>query len=62
MALQTDLTQRGTPAPLLAPTADTEPVRLTCRCQGCGVTVTFDALIVSCACADDAPRGDSTLH
>lgn len=63
MALQTtELSSRGMPAALIAPSADSEPVRLACRCEGCGGTVTFDALIVSCACADDSARSDSTLH
>lgn len=65
MALQTtDLSPRGAPAALIAPGADAEPVRMACRCEGCGGTVTFDALIVSCACADEEPprTADSTLH
>jgi len=35
---------------------------MACRCSGCGSTVAFDALIVSCGCADDERSADSTLH
>ncbi len=31
-----------------------------CRCPGCGSEVTFDALVVTCACTDEADR--SALH
>ncbi|MFT3664090.1 hypothetical protein [Piscinibacter sp.] len=53
---------RSAAAPLLRPANKEAGVRLVCRCVGCGCTLTFDALIVSCACADEAPRADSTLH
>ena len=35
---------------------------LSCRCEGCGSPVAFDALIVSCGCADADRAADSTLH
>jgi hypothetical protein len=28
---------------------------MSCRCPGCGNEVTFDALVVTCACSEDAP-------
>ncbi len=37
-------------------------IAMACRCSGCGSTVAFDALIVSCGCADDDRAADSTLH
>ena len=33
-----------------------------CLCAGCGSPVAFDALIVSCDCADDDRAATSTLH
>lgn len=57
-----ETTPRSAPAPLLMPAQEEGAPRLVCRCDGCGSVVTFDALIVSCACADEAPRADSTLH
>ncbi|MBL0091328.1 MAG: hypothetical protein IPP50_02895 [Piscinibacter sp.] len=33
---------------------------MSCRCPGCGNEVTFDALIVNCACTDEGDR--SALH
>lgn len=33
---------------------------MSCRCPGCGNEVTFDALIVTCACTDEGDR--SALH
>jgi hypothetical protein len=33
---------------------------MTCRCPGCGNEVTFDALVVSCACTEESDR--SSLH
>ncbi len=63
MELQSmELVPRSTPAPLFAPAQEGDAPRLVCRCDGCGCALTFDALIVSCACADEAPRADSTLH
>lgn len=50
------------PSAIIAPPADTEVPRLVCRCDGCGSVVTFDALIVSCCCADDGRPADLALH
>lgn len=33
---------------------------MSCRCPGCGNEVTFDALVVTCACTDEGDR--SALH
>ncbi len=33
---------------------------MSCRCPGCGNEVTFDALVVTCACTDEPDR--SSLH
>lgn len=33
---------------------------MSCRCPGCGNEVTFDALVVTCACTDDLDR--NSLH
>lgn len=63
MELQSlELMPRATPAALRGPASEASRTRLACRCDGCGGSVTFDALIVSCACADEAERADSTLH
>ena len=65
MDLQTmELAARSSAAPLFVPAPDGEAPRLVCRCDGCGGAVTFDALIVSGACADQEPprAADSTLH
>jgi hypothetical protein len=47
----------GLPVP--APDAPRERT-MSCRCPGCGNEVTFDALVVTCACTDEADR--SSLH
>lgn len=45
-------------APLVALPVEASPAPLArtmrCLCPGCGSEVTFDALVVSCACTDDA--------
>lgn len=33
---------------------------MSCLCPGCGNEVTFDALVVTCACTEEAER--SALH
>lgn len=33
---------------------------MSCRCPGCGSEVTFDALVVTCACTEEPDRG--SLH
>lgn len=33
---------------------------MSCRCPGCGNEVTFDALVVTCACTDEGDR--NALH
>lgn len=33
---------------------------MSCRCPGCGSEVIFDALVVTCACTDEADL--SSLH
>lgn len=33
---------------------------MSCRCPGCGNEVTFDALVVTCACTDETDP--SSLH
>ncbi|WP_341889065.1 hypothetical protein [Variovorax sp. YR752] len=56
-------TPSTTTAPMLTADAQREArVTMSCRCAGCGSTVAFDALIVSCGCADDNRAADSTLH
>ena len=50
------------PTLIVAPAPVPVAERLTCRCEGCGSVVVFDALIVSCRCADDGRPGDSALH
>ncbi|TXC66985.1 hypothetical protein FSC37_18105 [Piscinibacter aquaticus] len=50
------------PAAIIAPAAESEAPQLVCRCNGCGSVVAFDALIVSCRCADDDRPADSALH
>jgi uncharacterized protein (DUF983 family) len=45
------------------PEAASAPPRartMSCRCPGCGNEVTFDALVVTCACTDEGDR--SALH
>jgi hypothetical protein len=50
-------------APMLAADSPAEGrTAMGCRCEGCGSAVAFDALIVSCGCADDERGADSTLH
>ena len=60
----TDISPVVTTAPsaIIAPGAEPEYPRLACRCDGCGSLVTFDALIVSCCCADEDRPADSALH
>ncbi len=45
---------------LVEPRPSGRPRTLSCRCPGCGNEVTFDALVVTCACTDDTDR--SALH
>ncbi len=52
----------ATPQALAAPAEVPAGGRLACCCSGCGSAVTFDALIVSCRCADDGRSTDSVLH
>lgn len=50
-------------APLHEPAAAREARSvMNCRCEGCGSPVAFNALIVSCGCADGDRAADSTLH
>lgn len=50
-------------APMLASPAPSDArIVMSCRCAGCGSAVAFDALIVTCDCADDGRSTDSTLH
>lgn len=56
-------TPSTTAAPLfVAEAAGEARSTLACRCAGCGSVVAFDALIVSCGCADADRAADSTLH
>ena len=58
----TPITAGATPTVLVAPAQPPSNQRLVCRCEGCGSVVTFDALIVSCRCAEDGRPTDSALH
>lgn len=64
MELQTiALTPSTAAAPLYEPEAAREArSAMNCRCEGCGSPVAFNALIVSCGCADGDRAADSTLH
>lgn len=58
----TPVTAGVAPTVIVAPAQVPSNQRLVCRCDGCGSVVTFDALIVTCRCADDGRAADSTLH
>lgn len=47
----------GLPEPAsAAPRART----MACRCPGCGIELTFDALVLTCACTEEPER--TSLH
>lgn len=53
----------STPSTAAAPLCEPEARSvMNCRCEGCGSPVAFNALIVSCGCADGDRAADSTLH
>lgn len=53
----------STPSTVAAPRYEPEArSTMACRCAGCGSPVAFNALIVSCGCADGDRTADSTLH